>query len=168
MTWYEFFLFLHIAMAVIWVGGAFFLQILALRVMGTRDEARMAAFAGDAEVLGMRIFAPSSVLLLLAGVGLVLNGDWSWSEPFIGIGLVVWLISFLAGRRLPRPFIGPDQGGNRRQRHDATRAGADRQHAPLLAHRAPAAMDRGVHDGGQARHLTRASAQRTTSRSTGA
>ena len=57
--------------------------------MGTRDEARMAVFAGDAEVLGMRIFAPSSVLLLLAGVGLVLNGDWSWSEPFIGIGLLV-------------------------------------------------------------------------------
>ncbi len=106
MTWYEFFLFLHIAMAVIWVGGAFFLQILALRVMGTRDEARMAAFAGDAEVLGMRIFAPSSVLLLLAGVGLVLNGDWSWREPFIGIGLAVWLISFLAGVA----YLGPSSG----------------------------------------------------------
>ena len=51
MTWYEFFLFLHISMAVIWVGGAFFLQILALRVMGTRDEARMAAFAASIDPL---------------------------------------------------------------------------------------------------------------------
>ena len=106
MTWYEFFLFLHIAMAVIWVGGAFFLQILALRVMGTRDEARMAAFAGDAEVLGMRVFAPSSLLLLLAGVGLVLNLDWDWSEPFIVIGLIVWLISFVAGVA----YLGPSGG----------------------------------------------------------
>ena len=59
MTWYEFFLFVHISMAVIWVGGGFLLQILALRVMGTRHEARMAAFAGDAEVLGIRVFAPA-------------------------------------------------------------------------------------------------------------
>ena len=73
VTWYEFFLFVHISMAVIWVGGGFLLQIPAVRVMGTRDDARLAAFAGDAEVLGMRVFAPSSVLLLLAGVGLVLN-----------------------------------------------------------------------------------------------
>ena len=60
MTWYEFVLFLHIAMAVIWVGGGFLLQMLALRVMATGDDARKAAFAGDAEVLGMRVFAPSS------------------------------------------------------------------------------------------------------------
>ena len=106
MTWYEFFLFVHISMAVIWVGGAFFLQILALRVMGTRDDARMAAFAGDAEVLGMRVFAPSSGLLLLAGIALVVNGDWSWSEPFIGIGLVIWLVSFVAGIA----YLGPTSG----------------------------------------------------------
>ena len=106
MTWYEFFLFVHISMAVIWVGGGLLLQILALRVMGTRDDARLAAFAGDAEVLGMRVFAPSSVLLLLAGVGLVLNADWSWSEPFIAVGLVVWLISFVAGIA----YLGPSSG----------------------------------------------------------
>jgi uncharacterized membrane protein len=106
VTWYEFFLFLHISMAVIWVGGGFFLQILALRVVGTRDDARMAAFAGDAEVLGTRVFAPSSVLLLLAGVGLVLNADWRWSEPFIGVGLVVWVISFIAGIA----YLGPSSG----------------------------------------------------------
>lgn len=66
----------------------------------------MAAFAGDAEVLGMRVFAPSSVLLLIAGVGLVLNLDWSWSEPFIAVGLIVWLISFLAGIT----YLGPSSG----------------------------------------------------------
>ena len=116
MTWYEFFLFLHISMAVIWVGGGFFLQILALRVMGTRDEARMAAFAGDAEVLGMRVFAPSSLLLLLAGVGLVLNLDWNWSEPFIVIGLAVWLISFVAGVA----YLGPSRAARSRRRSAPT------------------------------------------------
>ncbi len=106
MTWYELFLFLHISMAIIWVGGGFFLQGLSLRVVGARDESRIAAFAGDIEFLGLRIFTPSSVLLFLTGIGLVLNGDWSWSEPFISIGLLVWVVSFVAGVA----YLGPTSG----------------------------------------------------------
>jgi uncharacterized membrane protein len=106
MTWYELFLFLHISMAIIWVGGGFFLQMLALRIIGTDDQARIAAFAGDIEVLGMRIFTPSSVVLLLTGIGLVLRGNWEWSEPFISAGLLVWLVSFVAGVA----YLGPTFG----------------------------------------------------------
>lgn len=106
MTWYELFLFLHIAMAVVWVGGGFFLQMLALRVLGTKDEARVAALAGDIEALGIRIFTPSSVVLGLTGIGLVLNGNWDWSEPFISIGLLVWLVSVAAGVG----YLGPTSG----------------------------------------------------------
>jgi uncharacterized membrane protein len=106
MTWYELFLFLHIAMAVVWVGGGFFLQMLALRVLGSKDEMRVAAFAGDVEVLGLRIFTPSSIVLLLTGIGLVLNGNWDWSEPFISVGLLVWLVSFVAGVG----YLGPTSG----------------------------------------------------------
>jgi uncharacterized membrane protein len=106
VTWYELFLFLHIASAIIWVGGGFFLQMLALRVFGTTDEARIAAFAGDVEVLGMRVFMPSSLLLIVTGVGLVLNGNWDWSEPFISVGLLVWIISFIAGVA----YLGPTSG----------------------------------------------------------
>lgn len=106
MTWYELFLFLHISMAIVWIGGGFFLQMLALRILGTKDEARIASFAGDIEVLGMRIFTPSSVVLLLTGIGLVLNGDWDWSEPFISLGLLVWLVSFIAGVA----YLGPTSG----------------------------------------------------------
>jgi uncharacterized membrane protein len=106
MTWYELFLFLHIAMAVVWVGGGFFLQMLALRILGSKDEARVAAFAGDIEVLGLRIFTPSSVVLLLTGIGLVSNGNWDWSEPFVTVGLLVWLASFVAGVG----YLGPTSG----------------------------------------------------------
>ena len=37
----------------------------------------------------------------------MLNLDWSWSEPFIVVGLVVWLISFLAGIAYLGPSSGP-------------------------------------------------------------
>ena len=106
MTWYELFLFLHIATAIVWVGGGFFLQMLALRILGTKDESRIASFAGDIEVLAMRIFTPASVVLLLTGIGLVLNGNWDWSEPFISVGLLVWIISFIAGVA----YLGPTSG----------------------------------------------------------
>jgi uncharacterized membrane protein len=106
MSWYELFLFLHVSMAIIWVGGGFFLQMLSLRVLGTRDETRIAAFAGDIEVLGLRVFMPSSVVLLLTGIGLVVNGNWDWSEPFISAGLLVWLVSFIAGIA----YLGPTSG----------------------------------------------------------
>ena len=106
MTWYELFLFLHIASAIVWVGGGFFLQMLALRVLGAKDDVRIAAFAGDVEVLGMRVFTPSSLLLIATGVGLVLNGNWDWSEPFISVGLLVWVVSFIAGVA----YLGPTSG----------------------------------------------------------
>ncbi len=80
--------------------------MLVLRVLGSKDEARTAAFAGDVEVLGMRILMPSSIVLVLTGVGLVLNGNCSWSEPFISVGLLVWLISFVAGVG----YLGPTSG----------------------------------------------------------
>ena len=126
MTWYELFLFLHIAMAIVWVGGGFFLQMLALRIIATDDQARIAAFAGDVEVLGMRVFSPSSVVLLLTGIGLVLNGNWEWSEPFISAGLLVWLISFVAGIA----YLGPTSG---RIRAEMQQGGATPRAQQLIA-----------------------------------
>lgn len=106
MTWYELFLWLHVMMVVIWVGGAIMIQAFALRIIGANDAERMAAFSRDVEFLGLRIFTPSSLVLLLSGIGLVLNGDWDWGEPFISLGLVVWLLSFLTGVL----YLGPEGG----------------------------------------------------------
>ena len=57
----------------------------------------------------MRIFTPASILLVSSGVAPVLNGDWDWSEPFISVGLLVWLVwlvSFVAGVA----YLGPTSG----------------------------------------------------------
>jgi uncharacterized membrane protein len=108
VTWYELFLFVHVATATVWVGGGAVLQVLALRVLPSNDPVRMAGFAGDAELLGMRVFTPASLLLILSAIGLMLNdaSPWEWSEPFVSVGLVVWVISFLAGVL----YLGPTSG----------------------------------------------------------
>lgn len=106
MTWYELFLWIHMMMAIVWVGGGVTIQVFALRIVRSGDAARITGFAKDVEVIGMRLFTPSSLLLFLSGVGLIENGNWSWSEPFVSIGLAVFALSAVAGAG----FLGPESG----------------------------------------------------------
>jgi uncharacterized membrane protein len=93
-------------MAVVWLGGALMMQGFAIRANRSTDPDRMMVVAADIEFLGTRIFTPASLVLVLTGIGLVLNGDWSWGEPFVWLGLLVWLISFAAGLG----YLGPESG----------------------------------------------------------
>ena len=104
MTWYETFVWLHITAAAIWLGGDVMIQAFAYRILRTDDPARLAAFSRDVEWTGLRLIMPASVVLLASGIGLVTNGNWSWGEPFVSVGLVVWLLSFAVGAG----FLGPE------------------------------------------------------------
>jgi uncharacterized membrane protein len=106
MTWYTFFKSVHVVAAVIWVGGALMIQAFALRILRTRDARRMAEFAKDSEVIGMRIFIPATWLLMLAAIGMMLNLDLSWGQNWIVFGLIAWALSFVVGAG----FLGPESG----------------------------------------------------------
>lgn len=106
MTWYELYLFLHVATAVIWIGGAFMMQGFAIRAAAAPDPVRLVNTAGDIEFLGVRIFTPASLVLLVSGILLVVDGSWDWGEPFVSVGIAVWALSFLAGVT----FLGPESG----------------------------------------------------------
>jgi uncharacterized membrane protein len=106
MTWYTFFKWVHVTAAVVWVGGAAMVQAYALRVLATRDGRRQAEFAKDTEVVGMRVFVPSTAILFLASIGLMLNGDWSWGQNWIVFALIVLALSFAVGAG----FLGPEAG----------------------------------------------------------
>lgn len=106
MTWYETFVWLHITAAAIWVGGDVMIQAFAYRILRTDDPVRLVGFSRDVEWTGMRLIMPASVVLLASGIGLVTNGNWSWGEPFVSVGLVVWLLSFAVGAG----FLGPESG----------------------------------------------------------
>jgi uncharacterized membrane protein len=106
MTWYTFFKSLHVVAAVIWVGGAFMIQALAFRITRTGDARRQADFAKDTEVVGMRVFVPATWILLLAGIGIMLNLDLSWGQNWIVFGLIAFALSFAVGAG----FLGPEGG----------------------------------------------------------
>jgi uncharacterized membrane protein len=106
MTWYTFFKSVHVLAAVVWVGGAVMIQMLALRVLASRDGKRQAEFASDAEWVGMRVFIPTTIALFLAAIGLMVNGDWPWGTLWIDFALVVFIASFAVGAG----FLGPESG----------------------------------------------------------
>ena len=79
--WYAFFKWVHVTGAVLWVGGGLTLTILALRAERSSEPAEMAMIARQAAFVGERVFAPVGLLVLLAGIGMVVNLHWAGEPP---------------------------------------------------------------------------------------
>ena len=106
MTWYTFFKAVHVVAAAVWVGGATMIQALAFRITRTGDARRQAEFSKDTEIVGMRLFIPTTWILLLAGIAMMINLDWSWGQNWIVFGLIAFALSFAVGAG----FLGPEGG----------------------------------------------------------
>jgi uncharacterized membrane protein len=106
VTRYELLLALHVLAAIVWIGGALMIQLFAILADRSRDPARMATFAKDAELVGMRLFAPTGLVLFIVGILLVLDGPWNFSMLWVDLGLAAYALSFLSGLL----FIGPESG----------------------------------------------------------
>ena len=106
MSEYELYLSVHILGAIVWIGGAVMIQIIAMRIRAAGDPFRMAAFAKDIEWIGLRIITPVSLILLVFGFLLVWEGPWSLGDTWVWLGLAGFGITFLAGFL----FFGPESG----------------------------------------------------------
>jgi uncharacterized membrane protein len=104
-TTYQWYLAIHIFLAVIWVGGAFVSQMYGLRARATDDPLKIADFSASAEWVGTRVFLPSSLLLVLFGFLLIHEGSWDY-DFWVIFGLAVWAGSALTGSL----FLGPESG----------------------------------------------------------
>ena len=94
----------HVLCAVIWVGGSFYSQALAIRAQGN-GAIPLSAFAKDTEFAGLRVFLPASLLLLASGIWLVSRDVFTLDE-WVVYGLVVIAVSIAMGAG----FLGPESG----------------------------------------------------------
>jgi uncharacterized membrane protein len=107
MSWYEFLLFVHVAAAAVWVGGAAIIQFFGLRAMRAPNPMRLVDLGGDIEWIGQRVLVPTSALAVVSGVLLVIDSDvWGFGDDWIVIGIILFAITFLAGAL----FFGPEAG----------------------------------------------------------
>jgi uncharacterized membrane protein len=61
------------------------------------DPEEMARFAGRAGVLAERMFVPASLVVVLAGIWLIIDGNWGWDHLWVIFALVTFGASFLTG-----------------------------------------------------------------------
>jgi hypothetical protein len=57
----------------------------------------MAQFAWRTGWLAERMFVPASLVVVLAGVGLMIEGSWDWGQLWVVFALVTFAASFVTG-----------------------------------------------------------------------
>ena len=99
---YQLLLYVHVICAVIWVGGALYAQLLAVRVSRSPDPSELPKLARHIEYIGARVFTPVAVLLFLAGSVMTWQA-WSFGQAWIAISVALWVLSAVLGA----VYLGP-------------------------------------------------------------
>jgi uncharacterized membrane protein len=102
--WYAVFKFVHIAFAVIWIGGGALLTILALVAERKDDPMEVVLVARQAALVGEKLFAPAGLVVFLMGIAMMLNTNWGWGTFWIDAGLVGYAITFVTGTAVLAPL----------------------------------------------------------------
>jgi uncharacterized membrane protein len=99
---YQLLLYVHIISAVIWVGGAFAIQALAVLVSRSDDPVELPRLGRNLEIIGSRVFAPAAIVLFLAGAVMTIQ-NWSFGRTWIAVSVGLWILSAVAGA----VYLGP-------------------------------------------------------------
>jgi uncharacterized membrane protein len=92
----DFLLTIHVLAAVIWVGGSVLALTLGYYLRGRDIETRV-EYTRWTEWLGPRLFAPMSILVIIAGPLLVDEIGYDFDQTWLTLGFVGWTISFIFG-----------------------------------------------------------------------
>ena len=96
---YELLLTLHVLGAALWFGSGLALAVVSTRLL--RDEPQaFGPFSTQAGWWAGRAHPAAAVLILLAGIGMVLDADLSFGEPWISIALAGWIVLLAIGGAL--------------------------------------------------------------------
>ena len=94
---YEFLLTIHVLAAVIWVGGGVAMHILGRRVLKRGDSKEIYEFSNEINTVALRLYAPTSLILLVAGILLVNEAGYEFSQLWITLAFLGWAFSFIVG-----------------------------------------------------------------------
>lgn len=97
MSLYEFLLFVHVLAAAVWVGALVFFVFLLELALRSDDRSLILRMIEYDDRLAPILYIPAVILVLTAGVGLVLDGPWSFGDGWIIAGIVLLLSAFVLG-----------------------------------------------------------------------
>lgn len=103
VTLYELLLFVHIVGSIVWIGSGTLVHIQAHRADRARDEPGLRRIFQEIGVLSNLVFIPASLVVLVAGLLLVIDGPWSFERLWIVLGLVGYAATFATGVFMIKP-----------------------------------------------------------------
>lgn len=106
MDLYTLLLFAHIVFAIVWLGAGVSLQVIASKFDRADDAVALEKLFGITENLGHTLFMPSSLLVIVTGVALTIDGPWSFGSLWVVLALIGFATTFLIGML----WIGPQSG----------------------------------------------------------
>lgn len=105
-SWYLVFKSIHVLGAIVWLGGGATITLLAWQAQRAKDNVQLLQIAKQAEWLTMRVFVPSSLVIVAMGFVLMHKGGWGYGHFWPLFGLAGWGLSFVVGAA----FLGPESG----------------------------------------------------------
>ncbi len=90
-------LLLHILSAMTWFGAGAWGLIAVRRVQRVQGTEEADILLQKMELVENRVFPPAAILVLLSGVGLVLNGSAGWGDMFVYLGMTGVIVSMALG-----------------------------------------------------------------------
>lgn len=102
--WYALFKAIHVAIAVIWVGGGLMLTVDGILAKRQTDPTKVVAVAQRAAFWGEKIFAPAGLVVFVMGIAMMTNTNWGWGHFWIVVGLVGYATTFLTGVAVLSPM----------------------------------------------------------------
>lgn len=103
MTLYELFVVLHVFCAIAWVGGATYDLVIGRRIFADGGVETRTWLTGFWDWVGAHYFIPVSLGTVIFGVAAVLEGPWLFSDPFVSIGLGVFILLLINGLAFLEP-----------------------------------------------------------------
>lgn len=103
MSLYELLKTLHVLGAAAWAGAVIVSQFLGFLAARSGQTERMVAYIEDEAWLGPHYFAPTSVLVLVTGIAMVVESGWEFEDTWIALGLVIFFITVFLGMFLLGP-----------------------------------------------------------------
>ena len=104
MTLYELLLFVHIGASIVWIGAGILSLTLATAYDRDSDDAAIKRFLADQEWLATRLFIPSSLVVVIMGIALIIESDaWSFGQLWVVIGLIGYAATFVTGLFFIKP-----------------------------------------------------------------
>jgi uncharacterized membrane protein len=88
----------HVVGAIIWVGGGIMLSAVGARARQSEDPRLIGEFARMLSYVGLRVFTPAVVAVLVSGVWLVLaSSEWNFTQLWVLLALGAFVVAFLIG-----------------------------------------------------------------------